>query len=234
MSEGKSTWIGRIATTTAVAAVSAGLLQAGEEGGYVGTDDEGHDTVCYEFLDHFSYDQYYYSADSQWTWNNDARVDDMDIAIFAGHGGAWGILGEDGDWVDLTSAGSSSDAGYGDDDCEFVAFESCKVVPSPLEYTNWYSNWTGSDGVFDGLHQALGFRTNSYQSTDQDVSDYFGKRVAAGDDIWCAWFDAINRKALSSEYGSAVMYPSADGDSYFSFIADPSPTHTSLKIYYQH
>ena len=32
-----------------------------EEGGYAGTTDEGHDTVVYNFLKHFNYEQYYYS-----------------------------------------------------------------------------------------------------------------------------------------------------------------------------
>lgn len=224
----------RSAVTLGVLALAGGALLAGEEGGYVGTRDEGHDTVCFKFLDHFSYDQYYYSAQSQWTSNNDDRLDDMDIAIFAGHGSAWYIVGEDGVGVDLSTAGSSSDLGFGDDDLEFVAFESCKVVPSPLEKSDWYSNWTGADGLFDGLHQALGFRTNSYQSTDQDVANYFGKRVAAGDDIWSAWFDAIDKKALSYEYGSAVMHPTTDGDSYFSISPDPSASDTSLRIWWQH
>lgn len=208
-------------------------LRAGEEGGYAGTTDEGHATVVYNFIKHFSYEQYYYSAESQWTWNNDARVDQMDIAIFGGHGSPWSILGEDGISVDLDEAGDTSDLGYGDDDLEFVAFESCKVVPSPIEESDWYSNWTQTDGIFDGLHQALGFRTNSYQSTDEDVADEFGERVDDGDGIWESWFDAINREALSSEYGSAVMYPPADGDTYYSISSDPSSSHTWLKVWYQ-
>ena len=75
---------------------------------------------------------------------------------------------------------------------------------------------------------------HSYQSTDQKVANYFGKRIEAGDDVWAAWFDAINRKALSYEYGSAVMHPTCDGDSYYSFAADPSASHTSLRLYYQY
>ena len=158
----------------------------------------------------------------------------MDIAIFGGHGNKWLIAGEDGVSVDLSTSGSTGALGFGDDDLEFVAFESCKVVPSILEEANWYSNWTGSDGIFDGLHQALGFRTNSYQSTDQAVSNKFGKRIAAGDEVWSCWFDAINSKALAIEYGSAVMPPSCDGDTYFSFAADPPSSHKSLRLWYQY
>lgn len=205
-----------------------------EEGGYAGTTDEGHDTVVYNFLKHFNYQQYYYSYKHQWTWNNDNRVDAMDFAIFAGHGNRWRIAGLDGS-VDLTSAGSSSARGYGSLDAEFVAFQSCYVVPSPIEVADWYSNWTSeSNDVFDGLHQALGFHTVSWQSTDQKVTDYFGSRIANGYGVWESWFDAINVKGRDDEHGSAVMHPTADGDTYASFASDPSETHTSLRLWYQY
>jgi hypothetical protein len=205
-----------------------------EEGGYAGTTDEGHDTVVYNFLKHFSYEQYYYSYKHQWSTNNDNRVDAMDFAIFAGHGNKWRVAGIDGS-VDLATAGASSHRGYGDDDAEFVAFESCYVVTSPIETADWYSKWTSeSDDVFDGLHQALGFHTVSWQSTDQKVSDYFGSRIAGGHGVWESWFDAINAKGKNDEHGSAVMYPAADGDTYASFVADPSQSHTSLRLWYQY
>ena len=108
------------------------------------------------------------------------------------------------------------------------------MVPSPIEVSDWWSNWTGSDGVFDGLHQAVGFHTVSWQSTDQKVSDYFGSRIASGYAVWQSWFDAINAKGKSDELGSAVMHPSADGDTYASFVADPPANHTSLRLWYQH
>lgn len=205
-----------------------------EEGGYAGTMGQGHDTVIYNFLKHFNYEQYYWGYKHQWSTNNNNRVDAMDFAIFAGHGSAWFISLLDGG-VSLTTAGSGSHKGYGNVDAEFVAFESCKVVPSPMEKSNWYSNWTSeSDDVFDGLHQALGFRTNSYQSTDQKVTDYFGSRIHSGYAVWQAWFDAINAKAHSYEHGSAVMHPSADGDTYGSFVTDPPETSTSLRVWYQY
>lgn len=203
------------------------------EGGYAGTTDQGHDAVVYNFLKHFSYEQYYYSYKHQWSTNNNNRVDKMDIAIFGGHGNRWAIWGIDGK-VDLTTAGSSSHKGYGDVNAEFVAFESCYVVPSPIEVSDWYTNWTKPGGIFDGLHQAVGFHTVSWQSTDQDVSDYFGVRMRNNGAVWQSWFDAINAEGRSDEHGAAVMYPPADGDRYASFVADPPADHTSLRIWYQY
>lgn len=222
-----------LVATLALAALPAAAIDR-EEGGYAGTQGEGHDTVVYNFLKHFNYNQYYWGYQHQWSWNNNARVDAMDIALFAGHGSPWSISLLDGG-VDLSTAGSGSNAGYGNLDAEFVAFESCKVVPSPIERSDWFSNWTSeSDDVFDGLHQALGFRTDSYQSTDEDVTDYWGARVAANYGIWESWFDAINSEARSDEFGSAVMHPSADGDTYGSFAADPPASHGALRVWYQY
>lgn len=206
------------------------------EGGYVGCKGEGHDTVVYNFLKHFGWDNHYYWAVNEVfsTWN-DAYVDKVDFAFFAGHGNPWKVYTTNGS-QSLTTAGSDPiDRGWGDVNCEFIAFESCYVVPSPLEKSNWWSNWISeSDDVFDGLHQALGFRTHSWQSTDQKVSDYFGDRIARGYAVWQAWFDAINRKAKSDEMGSAVMHPSADGDTYGSFVTDPPADHGSLRVWYQY
>ena len=205
-----------------------------EEGGYVGHQGQGHDVVVYNFLKHFSWEQYFWGYKHQWTYNNNNRVDAMDFAIFAGHGNRWLIALLDGH-VSLTTAGSSPHKGYGDLDCEFVVFETCKAIPSPLEVSNWYSNWTSeSDDVFDGLHQALGFRTDSYQSTDQKVTDYFGNRIRNHYGVWESWFDAINAKGRSDEMGAAVMHPTCDGDTYGNYAPDPPETSTWLRIWYQY
>ncbi len=204
-----------------------------EEGGYAGTTNEGHDQVVYNFLKHFNYEQYYYSYKHQWSTNNNNRVDAMDFAVFGGHGNRWLVAGLDGS-VDLTTAGANSHKGYGNVDAEFVAFESCYVVPSPIEVADPFTNWTKDGGVFDGLHQAVGFHTVSWQSTDQKVTDYFGSRMRNGAAVWQAWFDAINAKGRNDEHGSAAMHPSADGDSYASFVTDPPASSSSLRVWYQY
>jgi hypothetical protein len=205
-----------------------------EEGGYVGHKGQGHDVVVYNFLKHFKWEQYYWGYKHQWSYNNNNRVDAMDFAIFAGHGNRWLIALLDGN-LSLTTAGNSSHKGYGDLDCEFIALETCKAIPSPLEVSDWYSNWTSeSDDVFDGLHQAVGFRTNSKQSTDQKITDYFGRRMRNNYGVWESWFDAIDAKGKSSEMGSAVMHPTCDGDTYGNYASDPPETSTWLRIWYQY
>jgi len=227
-----------------LAFVSQNFSADHKEGGYVGTSGEGHPTVVYNFLKHFNYEQYYWAEDFQFTSYNNYRVDGMTFSIFAGHGSPWYILCQS-NGVDLSSAGSTSHKGYGDKNCKFVAFESCKVVPSPLEVSDWASNWTNTNGVFDGVHQILGFRTDSWQSTDQKITNYFGSRIHNGAAVWQAWFSAINKKGKRKwswscwcyklkEFGSAVMWPPADGDTYSTWCSDPPENHTWLKIWYQH
>jgi hypothetical protein len=219
----------------AIAGIAMTSAFAGEEGGYAGTTNQGHHTVVYNFLKHFPViDQYYWSYDFCWEGNNDDFVDNMDIAVFAGHGAPWYFVGVDNQGVDLRFVSNGADDGYGDDDAEFVAFQSCKVVPSPLDSSSWASNWTRSSGAFEGLHQAMGFRTDSYQSTDQDVTNCWGIFVKAGFGVWQSWFIGINLEALSNEFGCAVMYPTAENDTYYSFIADPPANSSWLRVWYQY
>jgi hypothetical protein len=204
------------------------------EGGYAGTTDQGHDAVVYNFIKHFNYEQYYYAYMHQWTWNNDNRVDDMSFAVFGGHGNTWYIQTLDGG-VDLANAGSGGGSGYGTKNAKFVAFESCDVVPSPLEVADWYTNWTHEpNDVMDGVHQILGFHTLSWQSTDQDITDYMGSRMHSGYAVWESWFDAINARGTGDEFGAAVMYPPKDGETYASIGSNPPSNMTWLRIWYQY
>lgn len=201
------------------------------EGGFAGTTDQGHDTVVYNFLKHFSYEQYYYSYTFCWTSNNNSFVDGVNFAIFGGHGNQYLIANIDGN-VDLSSAGNTSNGGYGLN-ADFVAFESCSVVPSPIERSDWWWGWNQSGTIFRGLHQVLGFHTSSYQSTDELVTDYFGTKIQQNYPVWQSWFEAIDVKGLSSEYGSAVMHPDHQNDTYGNPGSDPA-SYPYYQIWYQY
>lgn len=204
-----------------------------EEGGYAGTKGEGHDTVVYNFLKHFSYNQYYWTVGWQWGAGNDQRVDAMDIAVFGGHGAPWSIKTIDG-WIDLSTIANTDAWGWGDVDVDFVAFESCKVVPSEIERADWWTNWVQEPGgAWDGVHQIMGFRTDSYQHTDQDVTDYFGARVRANYAIWQSWFDASIEEADADEMASVVFHPPAEFETYASIGADPPYDSNWIGLWYQ-
>lgn len=231
----KNKWIRliRIFSLLVVFLTSKAITADRQEGGYAGTKDQGHDEVVYNFLKHFSYEQYYYAYDFQFTSYNNHRVDAMDFAIFAGHGNQWSISTTNGG-VSLWTAGNTTDKGYGDYNCEFVAFESCDVIPSPLEVSDWWTGWINTNGIFNGLHQALGFRTDSWQSTDEDITDYFGSCIRNNCAVWQSWFDAINHEGRSDEMGCCVMHPTCQNDSHSNFVADPPAHDGYLTVWWQY
>lgn len=224
-------------------ALCATIAFAGtEEGGYVYNGGEARfiDNV-YNFIKHFSYEQYYWTQAYEFTTANNSYVDAMDIAYYSGHGNYWyigmGPSSSPPQGVNLRTAGS-----YGDSDLEFIIFQSCQVLPSVPEVsagkiTNWWSAWV-PNGIFQGLHQAIGYRTLSYSGNG--ISNNFGSRVASGQAVWQAWFAAVNdercwwRGASYPGYASVMLYPGLDNDTYYSYGADPPAHHGALRTYYQH
>jgi hypothetical protein len=208
-----------------------------EEGGYVYNrgEDRFVDNV-YNFLKHFSYEQYFWCETYEFTSSNNSYVDAMDIAYYSGHGNHWyigmGPGARHGSGVRLRSAGS-----YGDLDLEFIVFQSCKVIPGPPDVSDWWSAWVPS-GIFQGLHQAISYRTKSWSGNG--ISDRFGRYVRRGDAVWQAWFRAVDserawwRDEDYPGYASVVLYPGLDDDTYYSYGADPPAGHGSLRIYYEH
>jgi hypothetical protein len=203
------------------------------EGGYVGSGGQIAVDVVWNFIHHFTYEQYYWSKDFQFTSYNNHRVDAMDFAFYCGHGNQWYITMSDGGAVDLSTAGNTADKGWGDWNCEFVAMESCDVVPSPDDVTNWWSNWIYPNGVFDGLHQLCGYRTGAAFATCRQIIDDFGGRIHAGYAVWQSWFDAINDEGLPDEMGCCVMDPTCQMDTHQTFASDP-PANNGLTIWWQY
>lgn len=219
---------------------------AWDEGGYCGNDPMTPEVV-WSFIKYFDYEQYYCSAEHQFTYNNNNRVDAMDLAYYCGHGspgeiGVWAngaCYGSDTS-VDLCNAGDSFHKGYGDVDLEFIVFHSCEVIPSPIEVGgNWWQCWVCQpNDIFDGLHQALGFRTNAHKSTSVAIADFFGTRMAGNNLVWQSWFDAINAcgdHSIGWDYGTVLIYPPAENDKYkYSHCTDPPEHHCDLRIWWQY
>lgn len=207
-------------------------------GGYVYNQGEARfvDNV-YNFIKYFAYEQYYWTQAYEFTSSNNWYIDAMDVAYYSGHGNHWYIGMGPGSSppqaVSLPTAGA-----WGDSNLEFIIFQSCQVIPSPLDVSNWWSNWAGAGRPFQGLHQAIGYRTNSYSGNG--ISNNYGNRVRNGQAMWQAWFNAVNderawwKGADYPGYASAVLYPGLDNDTRYVFGADPPANHTALRIYYQY
>jgi hypothetical protein len=211
---------------------------AWEQGGYVYNrgEDRFVDNV-YNFLKHFSYEQYYWAEAFEFTTSNNSYVDEMDFAYYSGHGSAYSIGMGPGAGVSSVNLANNSSASWGDRDLEFIVFQSCSVIPSAADRSDWADAWV-PDGIFQGLHQAIGYRTLSYSGNG--ISNNFGERISDGDAVWQAWFAAVDDERSwwkGQDYpglASAVMHPSTQNDTHFSFAADPPAGHYSLTNWYQH
>ena len=211
---------------------------AGEEGGYVYNQGEDRfvDNV-YNFVRHFNYDQYYWCESFMFNTANTYYVDAMDFAYYSGHGNNWYLGMGPGASSSGVSIGSATK--WGNTDLEFIVFQSCKVVPSPIDTGSWWHNWVGgTNGAMQGLHQAIGYRTNSYSGNG--ISYNYGNRISGGQAVWQAWFNAVNDErswwygSSYPGYASVVLYPGLEYDTYYSFGIDPPDNHGALSIWYQH
>ncbi len=219
-------------------AVFALPLSAERVGGYVYNQGEARfvDNV-YNFIKYFAYEQYYWTQAYEFTTHNNYYIDAMDVAYYSGHGNNWYIGMGPGSiapqYVSTPWAGS-----WGENQLEFIIFQSCQVIPSVPDVANWWSNWAGAGRPFQGLHQAIGYRTNSYSGNG--ISNNYGSRVRNGQAMWQAWFNAVNderawwKGADYPGYASVVLYPGTDNDTRYSFVADPPANHTWLRTYYQY
>jgi len=231
-------------TFLALAAIAAMVLAtfpaaAGtKEGGYVYNQGEARfvDNV-YNFIKHFSYEQYYWAQYYEFTTSNNTYVDAMDLAYYSGHGNYW-YIGMGPGSVSPQGVSIGTGSAWGDTQLEFIIFQSCQVIPSVPDKSNWWGNWVGASKPFSGLHQAIGYRTLSYSGNG--ISNNFGSRVASGQAMWQAWFAAVNDErsywagANYPGYASVVLYPGLDNDTYYSFGADPPAGSGSLRTYYQY
>ncbi|MFT7484931.1 MAG: hypothetical protein ACI9F9_000777 [Candidatus Paceibacteria bacterium] len=220
------------------AGLAAAPASAGEEGGYVYNHGEARfQANVYNFIRHFNYDQYLWCQSYMFNTSNTNYVDNMDFAYYSGHGNNW-YMGM-GPGASTSGVSINSSCKWGNTDLEFIVFQSCKVVPSPMDRFDWYARWVGgTNGVFQGLHQAIGYRTNS--NSGNGISNNYGSRISSGQCVWQAWFNAVDDErawwygSTYPGFASVVLYPGLDYDTYYSFGVDPPDNHSSLRSYYQY
>jgi len=224
---------------TLLALVLSTNIFALEEGGYIGNDPRAR-PVVWNFIRHFAWDQYFWAAPFMFTNLNNYYVDNMDFAYYCGHGAPWYIMTYSGG-INLATAGGSPHLGYGDTDLEFITFHSCSVIPSPLETPNWWQPWiTEPTDIFDGLHQAIGFRTPAYVVSSPAISNFYGWCISMNFNVAMSWFWAINWfgyrwNGQLREKGCIVMWPpTAIFDCYYwPQCPDPPQNHQGLMCVYQ-
>src|SRR5215208_746532 len=108
-----------LALTFAVPTTSS----AAQVGGYVYNGESRFVDNVYNFIKHFSYQQYYWAEAYEFTTANNYYVDAMDVAYYSGHGNQWYITTKAG--PPQEGLGVSYGVPWGDYNLEFIIFESC-------------------------------------------------------------------------------------------------------------
>jgi hypothetical protein len=207
------------------------LAVAAEQGGYAGTEDEGHDTAVMQFLYHFYWDDFYYAETKHFGTENNDYVDAMDIVYFCGHGCPYALQMSTGFYASLINV-FGDDNGFGDRDLEFLIVHSCETVPSPIEKTDWADWWYNETSIWDGLHSLCGFRTDSWQSTDSYIADAYGDYIDDDGRIMWSWIQAIFYHGRDDEKGACVYYPDCYFETLNDYGADPPDNTDTLNIWY--
>jgi hypothetical protein len=157
--------------------------------------------VCSDFKDSwinsaYSRSQYYWGTCSQLVGSNNSYVDSVDLAYVAGHGSPSSIS------MDGTSC-NLQNASYGDGDLETIVFHSCKVLQMD---STWRSRWRAESSSqtrpFNGLHHALGFRTNHNNGLGAGAwtSDEFAENLEDGYNVRLGWYNAVEAGYWLSPY----------------------------------
>ncbi len=157
-------------------------------------------------------DQYYWMEPWVFEGSHHVYVDSQDLAYVACHGNHWVMACHDGTAdVDLRNAPAYGDLPNGGD-LEFLIVESCSTITaypdSSFSWNGWRHN--GPGGIFDGLHQAMGFHTLSY--SDNLIPEWFAVRTQANQIVWSAWFWAVQMERMFPQRGPwspepGVSYP---------------------------
>ncbi len=233
--------IGRFGRMAAVLLASAMLCMitvsapAIEEGAYACRNETGAVDECWNFIKHFSYEQYYWAYSWLFTTSGNSYVDNMDTAFFSGHGGNFSITTYE-NWGDPVNFASGS-VSLGDTDLEILTIDACSVVPSPIERSDWASGWWST---FHRLHQILSYRTTGWY--DGRVEDRYAVNLLVGQRYIDAWFNAANsvRSGVYPGMGAVVWaspqgsYPGAHTNTYYNTGGDPPYYLGWMNITYQY
>ncbi len=148
----------------------------------------------------YSRAQYYYGTCSQLVGSNNSYVDSVDLAYVAGHGNASRIS------MNGTTC-NIADASYGDNDLETIVFHSCKVLEMDASWrSRWRAGAAGELRPFNGLHHALGFRTNHNNGAGAGAwaSDEFAENLEDGYNVRLGWYNAVESGYWLSMYSVYV------------------------------
>lgn len=125
----------------------------------------------------------------QFTTENDAFVDSVDIALLEAHGTPWEFA-TDGNCCDRVAIGAEGFPGYGPlagGKLKHWILHSCEIVQSPVETEDWAKPWR--EAFRGGLQSVVGYRSPMYINDGAGAA--MGVRLAVGEPVISAWFSAV-------------------------------------------
>jgi hypothetical protein len=149
----------------------------------------------------FTDSQYYWAEPRLFLGEKDSFVNAVNIALTEVHGN-WGLFSTRDNQDDLVYLSNIPASGYGGGDSGSLAYwilHSCEVIPTQTDETTSFDVWWN---IFNGLHAAVGYRTEMW--IDDDVTGSFGLAIGLGAPVVSAW---LNDVATDDAYD--------DGDTYY-------------------
>ncbi len=125
--------------------------------------------------------------ESDWTTNEEAYIDNVDLAYFAGHGSPTGLIfGVGGNTRNNSTATAEDVQGrWGTKDNDWIGIAACNVLDDP------YANLQRWARAMNGTRLLMGMKT---VMSDVDFGASVGWHMRWGNSMAQAWFKATNEK----------------------------------------
>lgn len=150
--------------------------------------------------------QYYWAEPWEFLSDKDAFVNDVQIALNEVHGN-WGLFSTRDNHDDIVRLSSVPAGGYGQGGGGVLAYwvlHSCEVIPTQADENTSFDVWWN---LFDGLHAAVGYRTEMWIA--DGVTGPFGFAIGLGAPVISAW---ISEVARNSSYNPDASYHDGNRD----------------------
>lgn len=154
----------------------------------------------------FTNKQYYWAEPWEFLADKNAFVNDVQIALSEVHGN-WGKFSTRDNHDDIVQLSNVPAGGYGNGGRGALAFwilHSCEVIPTQTDEATSFDVWWN---LFDGLHAAVGYRTEMW--INDGVTGPFGFAIGLGAPVVSAW---INEVVGNSSYNPDATYHDSNRD----------------------
>jgi hypothetical protein len=148
----------------------------------------------------FTDSQYYWAEPWEFLTDRNAFVNDVQIALNEVHGN-WGLFSTRDNHDDIVQLSDVPAGGYGSGGGGALAFwilHSCEIIPTQTDEATSFDVWWN---LFDGLHAAVGYRTEMFIA--DGVTGPFGFVIGLGAPVVSAW---ISEVVGNSSYNPDTSY----------------------------